>query len=1238
MPRPFTRGSLPVAVALTALVAAGAAPAGATSDGGPQFRALKPSATAAAAHTVRLITGDSVIVTGKGEQQHVMFQAGPGNPGGSAEIEQYGTNITVIPDEARPLLASGALDARLFDVDALIAQGYADGADVPVIVQNKDASAPVPEGSKQVRRLPGIKAAAARVETKNTRTFWSGLRSTRDGATARKLADGVSKVWLDAKVEATLDKSVPQIGAPEAWAEGYDGKGVKVAVLDTGVDATHPDLAGRIAETRNFSDSDDAVDRFGHGTHVASTIVGSGAGSGGRYKGVAPEADLLIGKVLGDNGSGSDSSVLAGMDWAAHSGAKVISMSLGTSAASDGTDPLSAAVDTLTAETGSLFVIAAGNTGPKATTIGSPGAADSALTVAAVDKQDQLASFSSRGPRLNDNALKPDIAAPGVDIVAARAAGTSMGTPVDKYYTSSSGTSMATPHVAGAAAIVAEAHPDWSAADIKGALMSGAKVLDGGGFAEGSGRTYVPDALKQTVWASNASFGTVAPKGTSAPVTRSVTFHNTSDKEVTLALSGALKLDGGAVADGALTLGADTLTLPAGGAKDLQVTVAPDLATAYGTYTGTIIGTGDGVTTHATVALNREQPTVKLTLKGVMPDGTPAQGGSALSLYSLTDSSTPPGQMRMGPDGIATAQIKPGRYTIVGHLRSGSDTVSFGLPEFTVGDQDVSLKADGRDAQPLKVKTPKRSELRSLVIAVSRRAAAQSIGVSSTYVLGLGGGHHWALPAPAAKDGAFGFTANWSLQAPAITAKAQLPSGAYDLNAESFPYSAVFDGTRRLSVVDAGHGTEADLTEHAVKGKLALIRVGSEDFFGTVLPRVLAAGPAAVMVVNDSNERYVGSYPADVPVFGVFKKAGDKIAAAAIKRPVPVSLTGETSPSYSYQLVDGQSDGISADQTFDPPQSEMADIRLKTYASSEDPALAQASGGWLGLSVANNRGAGAILPTTLGTGQHVYVNAEGTKWERVVTPTYTSATSASALNTYAPGSTVDQDWFAPVQHATSPAVSAPATGLTPSRDSEGMMVQIPVWATASGATWESFSMSAGDTDAFRAYRDGQLLGSAAYPYAQITGLPDAKSEYRFEVDGERTAPWSTVSTEAHTAWTFSSAAPTGTGPETLPMLLADYQLDGVALDSSVKAGKPHGLKVAFRNADGSASPVARATVQASYDGGKTWHKLSTDVSAHAASVTVRAPLGADSVSLRVQGENAAGSTIDQTVVDAVRVS
>lgn len=113
----------------------------------------------------------------------------------------------------------------------------------------------------------------------------------------------MAKLWLDGRVKANLKESVPLIGAPEAWAAGYTGKGVKVALLDTGIDVNHPDFAGLIDGTVSFVPGEAVTDVNGHGTHVASTIVGSGAASGGDYKGVAPGADLFVGKVLGGAGA-----------------------------------------------------------------------------------------------------------------------------------------------------------------------------------------------------------------------------------------------------------------------------------------------------------------------------------------------------------------------------------------------------------------------------------------------------------------------------------------------------------------------------------------------------------------------------------------------------------------------------------------------------------------------------------------------------------------------------------------------------------------------------------------------------------------------------------------------------------------------------------------------------------------------------------------------------------------------
>ena len=204
-------------------------------------------------------------------------------------------------------------------------------------------------------------------------------------------------------------------------------------------------------------------DYAGHGTHVASTIAARHRGS--VATGRAPGADLVIGKVLGCDG-GQLSWMIGGMEWAVAQRADVVNMSLGSDQPTDCTDPMSEAAAALTEQSKTLFVVAAGNSAAHET-VSSPGCVEGVLTVGAVDDRGDTAWFSSRGAVLGSHTLKPDIAAPGVDIIGAQS-----GSPGGIHYVAMSGTSMATPHVVGAAALVRQAHPDWTAQQVKAALTA----------------------------------------------------------------------------------------------------------------------------------------------------------------------------------------------------------------------------------------------------------------------------------------------------------------------------------------------------------------------------------------------------------------------------------------------------------------------------------------------------------------------------------------------------------------------------------------------------------------------------------------------------------------------------------------------------------------------------------------------------------------------------------------------
>ncbi|MGC4759317.1 S8 family peptidase [Micromonospora trifolii] len=662
-----TRWLLAVAVTATTLTAlpGGAATAGPSDIG----QTGAPAASAdGKTHTVTLLTGDVVTVrdTGSGCPQATVRPADE-----NAVIHQScgpDGHLHVVPARVASQIGP-VLDPDLFDVTTLIADGYDDdnSAELPLIVQPATASARV-AALGDVQPLPSIGAVAGRVPKKSPATTKLATNS---------LLAGAKKVWLDRKVRATaltgggrptgLDRNLGQIAAPDAWKAGWTGTGVRVAVLDTGADFTHPDLVGRVAEKADFTvEGGDAVDHNGHGTHVASTIAGSGAAAHGQRRGVAPDAKLVIGKVLDDHGYGDDSGIIAAMEWAA-TRADVINMSLGGSDPDDGNDPMSLAVDGLSRSTGALFVIAAGNSGAA---ISSPGSAATALTVGAVDRNDKLADFSSRGPLVTSNVAKPELVAPGVDIVAARAAGTNLQDPIDRYYEAISGTSMASPHVAGAAALLAQRHPDWTGERLKAALVGAADPLSGiDPYAVGAGRLNAARALGgPTSDQPVVNLGTFAyPQSGTSETKLSWTGESTAVLDLDVSI---VNHDGQPVPRGAVSLSTSRLTLKHGttAAATLRVNRAA-LAARPGFYLATVTArSGRKLVATTPVSFSVEQPSYDLTIQTKplpgLKDG--AESWINLMVTNLTDPLIYYGGAGGAPGDTFTLRVPAGRYAILG--------------------------------------------------------------------------------------------------------------------------------------------------------------------------------------------------------------------------------------------------------------------------------------------------------------------------------------------------------------------------------------------------------------------------------------------------------------------------------------------------------------------------------------------------------------------------------------------
>ncbi|MCF4120323.1 S8 family serine peptidase [Antribacter sp. KLBMP9083] len=792
-----TRAGAAAAIATAIVLGGGTWSAVAAPDTGqepaPGHTATRTTATTA---TVTLLTGDRVTVTEQADgRTAVAVLRGPGREGIAFQQYTDGDHLYVVPLDVADLVPT-RLDRALFDVTGLVAAGYDDASrsTLPVIVQSAGTpSGSVADGARAGGS--GGKADWAAAGLSPDRTLESvgavadGLpkgRATKllaalEAPAAAGTAPAIDRVWLDAPVRSLDADSMPQIGAPEAWAAGYTGEGVTVAVLDTGIDATHPDLDDVVVGERDFTGKGSVVDGQGHGSHVASILAGSGDASDGVNQGVAPDAGLLVGKVLDDGGSGEMSWVIEGMEWAASSGADIVSMSLGASEYTDGTDPAARAVDALSAEYGTLFVIAAGNASEHGT-IGTPGSASSALTVGAVDDADQVTDFSSRGPRAGDHAIKPDVTAPGDGIVAARAAGTTLGDVVDDSYVAASGTSMATPHVAGAAAVLRQARPELTGPELKAVLMGSAQPTGGTVWDEGAGRILLPSALAHQVTTNPASLSlgafTFPHESVSAGT---VTYTNPTADDVTLALSIDVTDQEGAPLEGAVTLSADSVTIPAGGTATVDVTVDQGPG-ALGRYSGALVATGaDGSTVRTAVGWYKEPELFDLTLRATGRDGQPHTGVSLATVMNADDAGAY-GEFLFLEGSETTVRVPAGTYSVAGYLLTEGEELGLTEataalePELTVTD-DTTVELDARQALPVSVTTPRRTD-QLAVSLTDQRGDTLGNSVGSTIML-EGELPVFVTPTEPVTTGTFSFVNQFTLAEP--VGAGEVPSYTYDL-------------------------------------------------------------------------------------------------------------------------------------------------------------------------------------------------------------------------------------------------------------------------------------------------------------------------------------------------------------------------------------------------------------------------------------------------------------------------
>ncbi|MFJ7936082.1 S8 family serine peptidase [Sporosarcina sp. NPDC096371] len=1189
-------------------------------------------------HVITLITGDVVTVTGLASGKSVISVESADGTDEGVRIMTLGKDTYVIPNQAMSHLASGLLDKDLFNITALIANGYDDvnQSTLPVIVQYASTKAKFEStlpatlsGSERTNILESISGVAVSADKEQVKEFWNDIRLQAVSSPTGKsqLKGGIEKVWLDGRVEATLAESVPQIGAPEAWSAGYDGTGVKVAVLDTGIDAKHPDVADQIKVVKSFIPGEEATDHHGHGTHVASTVLGTGAASDGFNKGVAPGANLLVGKVLSKDGFGLDSWVIEGMEWASEN-ADIVNMSLGDPQPSDGTDPMSQAVNRLSEETGALFVIAAGNSGMEG--IGSPGAADAALTVGAVDKSDKLAWYSTKGPRFMNGGLKPDLVAPGSDIVAARA---QLATGGSGYYQSMDGTSMATPHVAGAAAILLQRNPNWTGEQLKTALMSTTKKLDHiKPFEGGTGRVDIAAATSATVFATGSvDFGFFNwPHDDHEKVEKTVTYTNESEESVTLDLSATFTDSSGSAApEGLLTLTATEVEVPANGSADVTVMLDPEFAALGNRYQGHLSAEVDSQTiAHTAMVMGKEEERHSLTINATDRDGSPSE-----AVISIIGPNNSPNFLTV--NGTTELRLPPGIYSVLTLMDVDVDTDHAGVallgnPEINLnGSKTVEL--DARKALEIEANVVEKTEASFRKMEYYRSFGEENIA-NGKYLIPPTVDKLYAEPTLVVESGVFEMNTRWRLTKPFLT----INFDGNELDYLSQLGSKLLEGKHQLTAVYAGKGAPQDYNGLDVKGKVVLVDRSDKITGSKRAAAAHAAGAKLVITVNDGPKElleWVGKEDyktdSDIAVASVSRKDGEALIKAARSGELLLKVEGTPNTPYVYDLVDSHKRAIPEDLTYSPSESEL--VKIDAQYTSDRP-VAGDEYRW-DIPSYSDHGVGYPIEMAFPSVRTEWVSAsEDTIWYHQANMTNEWQVRQPAV-IYKPGQRLNEKWFAPVVR--------PRFGdgfWVPERFADDLQFNVQVLAD-SGDGHTGMDLSESGKQTLKLFQGDRLIDQSRGDVLLADGVSNVRTQFRLVSDASRDAERWTTSTSTHTEWTFWSQRQEEFHTF-LPMVSLDYSVD-TDMNGNTVAGDTIKLGLSASQIDYASGngEIAGASLEVSFNEGDSWEKVELVQKGEGWTADIKNPKKSGSfVSLKASAWDDEGNRIDQEVIKAFGVS